>query len=109
MADAGACYAELSRAAADLSDRALAASAKWAAEMLCGLPDGAADAAAPQLAADAAARGAAPDPPQLMLARACFADRVSSATSCRRAAAPRGRQAAVGLTAAASKPRRRFH
>jgi hypothetical protein len=76
MVDAAARYAELSRAAADLSDRALAASAKWAAEMLCGLPPGAAGGAAEQLAADATARGAATDPPQLMLARACFADRV---------------------------------
>ncbi|KAI8473690.1 MAG: hypothetical protein J3K34DRAFT_518801 [Monoraphidium minutum] len=71
----GALYAELSRAAADLSERGLHASSKWAAEMLCGLPPGAAPAAAERLAADAAARAAAPDPPALLLARACFADR----------------------------------
>jgi hypothetical protein len=75
---AAAHYAELSRAVTDLRERGLQQSAKWAAEMLCGLPADAATGAADALAADAAASARAPDPPALLLARACFADRVSS-------------------------------
>ncbi|GBF90303.1 anaphase-promoting complex subunit 8 [Raphidocelis subcapitata] len=75
MADAAARFAELSAAAAELTDRGLTAAAKWATEMLCGLPPGAAAGAAELLAVDAAARAADPDPPTLLLARACFSDR----------------------------------
>lgn len=77
MADGAGRYAELSRAVLDLQERGLAASAKWATEMLCGLPPEAAETAGDKLAAAAAERGRRPEPPALMLARACFADRVS--------------------------------
>lgn len=76
--DAASRYAELSRAVLDLSERGLHQSAKWATEMLCGLPAEAMDAAAGKLAAAAAERARCPDPPAFLLARACFADRVSA-------------------------------
>jgi len=75
MADA-ARYAELWCAAVDLSDRGLQQPAKWATEMLCGLPPGSAAAASDLLAAAAGECARAPDPPALMLARCCFTDRV---------------------------------
>ena len=93
-ADAAARYVELALAVADLSERGLNASAKWAAEMLCGLPPEAAEAGALKLSAARAARAAdakAREPPELLLARACFADReYARAAHILAAAAPGG-------------------
>lgn len=87
-ADPVSLFVELSAAISGLNARGLFHSAKWAAELLTGLPPAAFESGA-KLAAEAAAAATAPEHPRLVAGRAFFQLKVRAERERRR---PRGRR-----------------